>query len=617
MLTRPVVAPAARLLPSPFWRGIHLHRLPGFLFFLSSLNLSAQTTISGTQIHNPLPPVAALPGACKPYSAVYLTTNNTAYICTAPNTYTPLAAGTGGSSSGSGLPSPSGTPGYLFTNGSTVSWGNLQTGSSGALDCISTPGQCDVTSIVPLKNASNVWTGSNDFHSGLLRIPESTVAALPAASNNNGREFMVVDGASTCDTSTGGGSLRVLVQSNGSTYVAPNCSTGGGNNGTSGATSTSQLTDFLPSYSAYLLTVQPGRIRFGVMACTNFTTPATAIVSSMSGGSGVGKLYISSSCTLVLQYPSMLTVTWNLSGMTAQPVATPVVPADAWYVGDVNIGPSSITAVTDKRSIAGKDPTLAGTGIVIDCTLGACLASIDTAVVPTLGGVNAYTGAQDATAATVTKPSRTVAADPTGLCVNDNEVILSTASGNLFSCFAGTWHATGGGGGGTTTNITDSAASQYVTTGNTQIITNNNDVIIVASNNLPALAAGACWDYEVFLTSGQSAYPSAVKVWYGSGQAVGSVYSAGSSLASDGLFTGSGNNPAVVWLRGQICNNNGSQAAQTATLFSQFAQSYVHGTYGTTGPMSQTTTATNLQIGISWAGAEGITIQSFRVWLTQ
>ena len=609
MLTRPV--------PSPSWRRDIHHWLPGFFFLLSSLNLSAQTTISGTQIRNPLPPVAALPITCKPYSAVFLTTTNTAYICTAPDTYTPLAAGSGGSSSGPGLPSPSGTAGYLFTNGSAVSWGNLQTGGSGALDCASTPGQCDVTSIVPLKNTSNVWTGSNDFHSGLLRIPESTVAALPSASSNNGREFMVVDGASTCDTSTGGGSFRVLVQSNGSTYVAPNCSTSGGNNGTGGASSTSQLTDFLPSYSAYLLTVQPGRVRFGTMTCTNFTTAATATVSSMTGGSGIGKLYISSSCALVLQYPSMLTITWNLTGMTAQPVATPVVPGDAWYVGDVNIGPSSITAVIDKRSIAGKDPTVAGTGIVIDCTLGACLASIDTAVVPTLGGVNAYTGVQDATAASVTRPSRTVAADPAGLCSNYNEVILSTASGNLFSCFAGTWHATGGGGGTTTTTTTTSAASQYVTTGNAVVVPTNNDVIVAATNNLPALAAGACWDYEIFLTSGQSAYPVAVKVWYGSGQTVGSAYSAGSSLASDGLFTGSGNNPAAVWLRGQICNNNGSQTAQTAMMFSEFAQSYVHGTYGSTGAMSQATTATNLQIGISWAGVEGINVQSFRVWLTQ
>jgi hypothetical protein len=607
MSTYSVVARAARLHPSPSWKG-QIHLSFACLLLLSSLNLSAQTTISGTQIRNPLTPVAALPTTCKPYSVVYLTTTNTAYVCTSTDNFAPLAAGGGGSSA---LPSPAGTPGYLFTNGTAVSWGNLQTGSSGALDCATTPGQCDVTSIVPLKNAANVWTGSNDFHSGLLRIPESTVAALPAASNNNGREFMVVDGATTCDTSTGGGSFRVLVQSNGSTYVAPNCSTGGTGSGGSGASSTSQLTDFLPSYSAYLLTVQPGRIRFGTMSCTNFTTPATAIVSSMSGGSGIGKLYLSSSCALVLQYPSMLTVTWNLTGMTAQPVATPTVPSDAWYVGDVNIGPTSITAVTDKRSIAGKDPIVAGIGVVIDCTLGACLASIDTAVVPTLGGVNAYTGAQDATAATVTKPSRTVSADPAGLCSNYNEVILSTASGNLFSCFAGAWHATGGG------TATAGAASQYVTTGSAVVVPNSGDFIVATTNNLPALATGACWDYEIFLISGQDAYPSAVKLWFGSGQTVGADYSGGSSLASDALFTGSGNNPPAVWIRGQICNNNGLQTTQTATMFSEFAQGYVHGTYGTTGSMSQNTAATNLQLGISWSGAEGIKVQSFRVWLTQ
>jgi len=51
----------------------------------------------------------------------------------------------------SGLPAQTGIAGYLTTNGTTPSWGNITTGASGALDCSTTPGTCDITSIVPLK----------------------------------------------------------------------------------------------------------------------------------------------------------------------------------------------------------------------------------------------------------------------------------------------------------------------------------------------------------------------------------------------------------------------------------------------------------------------------------
>ena len=118
------------------------------LIFLRCPQGSAQTSITGAQIRNLLPPVAALPSTCTPYSVYFLTTTNTPYICTATNAFTPLATGTGGAS---GLPSQAGAAGYLYTNGTTVSWGNLITGGSGALDCVSTPGQYDVTDIVPLK----------------------------------------------------------------------------------------------------------------------------------------------------------------------------------------------------------------------------------------------------------------------------------------------------------------------------------------------------------------------------------------------------------------------------------------------------------------------------------
>lgn len=231
MSKTPVAGSSARRYLSRLWRKPTIFWLLACLIFLLVLpypKVCAQTSITGAQIRNPITPVAALPATCNPYSTYFLTTTNTPYICTATNTFTPLGTGAGGQS---GLPSQTGAAGYLYTNGTTVSWANLITGGSGAIDCASTPGQCDITSIVPLKGAANTWTGANDFHTALLRIPESSVSALPAASANLGREFMVTDGASSCDTTIGGGSTRVLVESNGTSYVAPNCSTGGGGGG--------------------------------------------------------------------------------------------------------------------------------------------------------------------------------------------------------------------------------------------------------------------------------------------------------------------------------------------------------------------------------------------------
>jgi hypothetical protein len=240
-----------------------------------------------------------------------------------------------------------------------------------------------------------------------------------------------------------------------------------------GQNATPQLTDFAPAVTGATLTVQPGNIRFGTMFCDNFKNPATASITAMNGGNGIGKLYVSSTCALVLQYPNSLKITWKLTGMSAQPVVTPTVPSDSWYVAEVKIGPSALTTFIDKRSIAGVDATKAGTGIVEDCTLGPCLISTDPAVIPTLGGVNAYTGTEDASAATITKPSRTVSSDPSGACPNNNEIILSTASGNLFSCLAAKWHATagssgnGGGNAPGVANLTTLCAVPYVSAGAT------------------------------------------------------------------------------------------------------------------------------------------------------
>jgi hypothetical protein len=120
------------------------------------------------------------------------------------------------------LPAQTGVAGYLYTDGSAASWRNIVTGGSGALDCVSIPGVCDVaTAVVPLKGSANVMTGVNKFSQ--LQVSLYTVAALPACNASfEGQMEGVTDAASATylATVTGGGNIHVPVYCNGTSWVA-------------------------------------------------------------------------------------------------------------------------------------------------------------------------------------------------------------------------------------------------------------------------------------------------------------------------------------------------------------------------------------------------------------
>lgn len=221
----------------------------------------------------------------------------------------------------------------------------------------------------------------------------------------------------------------------------PSGPTTGGSTGT-GASSTAQLTDFAPTVSNGILTVQPGVHVFNSLGYCGYTTTSTAS-ATVTGGPGIGKLYLADTCALVLQYPSSMTITWAASGITASSNASPQLPQGTMWIGDVHIGVSGITSVDDKRAQASTPDYQATDGVRIDCTLGPCLISAD-ANMYRLGGVNVVLGTHDATSATQTKPNRVITADPTDGCSNANqyEVIVSAASNSLWLC-NGTWHKVG------------------------------------------------------------------------------------------------------------------------------------------------------------------------------
>jgi hypothetical protein len=120
------------------------------------------------------------------------------------------------------LPAQTGNAGFLTTNGTSASWGGIPTGASGALDCASLPGVCDVvTAVVPLKASANVWTGVDRFSQ--LQVAIYTVATLPTCGTSFEGQMEGVSDASSptyLATVTGGGSAHVPVYCNGTSWVA-------------------------------------------------------------------------------------------------------------------------------------------------------------------------------------------------------------------------------------------------------------------------------------------------------------------------------------------------------------------------------------------------------------
>lgn len=190
----------------------------------------------------------ALPSSCST-GEVFFNTGAAAgfnlYTCSATNLWQAVGAeGTSGSATSfltstvSALPATCSIGDVRFAIDAAVTGGGLYTywctaantwtqfgyvgGGSGALasNCSSLPCTIDVTAAVPLKAGTNAWSGVNDFSGAQVRLPESTVASLPSAAANAGKEFIVTDGTSESDCVTGSGSNVVsMCRSNGSAWV--------------------------------------------------------------------------------------------------------------------------------------------------------------------------------------------------------------------------------------------------------------------------------------------------------------------------------------------------------------------------------------------------------------
>lgn len=112
------------------------------------------------------------------------------------------AVGGGGS-----LPSQTGHAAqYLTTNGTAANWGNIVTGASGALDCVTIQGTCDVvTSVVPLKANANTFSGAQTFSGpfstqGVTSATDGTVASASTIAPTT--SLVIVTGTAAIGTIT-------------------------------------------------------------------------------------------------------------------------------------------------------------------------------------------------------------------------------------------------------------------------------------------------------------------------------------------------------------------------------------------------------------------------------
>jgi hypothetical protein len=152
------------------------------------------------------------------------TTSST--VTLAINGGSPVAVFRGsGNAPSAGELAPNATPFLLSFNGSVYQIVDdpYEAGGTNCLTFSRTayPWTIDInTACVPELGLPNSFTGYNNFSGGQIRLPESTVATLPAASSNSGKEFIVTDGVSSSDCSTGGGSVAVnICRSNGTLWV--------------------------------------------------------------------------------------------------------------------------------------------------------------------------------------------------------------------------------------------------------------------------------------------------------------------------------------------------------------------------------------------------------------
>jgi hypothetical protein len=187
----------------------------------------------------------------------------------------------------------------------------------------------------------------------------------------------------------------------------------------------------------------PCRSRFGTRVYS-YTEPATATITAGSG-QGRAVVYIAETGRIVLEHPAAAGLAVTTEGLDAQAVTTPSVPPSGIPVAEIDIAGGQWTTLTSSVSTLSASPLVAGFGIAVTEASGLSRIDIDGGIIPTLGGTNAYTGAQLAHQATKTAPVRTAALDPPTCDASSREMLFNTTTNTLKTCTApDIWTPVGG-----------------------------------------------------------------------------------------------------------------------------------------------------------------------------
>ena len=118
-------------------------------------------------------------------------------------------------------------------------------------------------------------------------------------------------------------------------------------------------------------------------------------------GNGTAYLYGNPSGSVTLEVPASSGVIAKCAGTCiVNQVTSPATSANGVTLASVVISGGNWAAVTDLRAFMGTRNLTAGAGIVVSQSGGGASMSIDTALVPQLGGANVWTGSNDFTSAT-------------------------------------------------------------------------------------------------------------------------------------------------------------------------------------------------------------------------
>jgi hypothetical protein len=192
---------------------------------------------------------------------------------------------------------------------------------------------------------SNFW----DLSSGAFRPPRSTVANLPSASANSGKLIEVTDGASLCDVTTGGGSAVVAAISNGTSWIAANC------------TPPTIITTVANLPSASANSGKLVEVTDGASVCDVTTGGGSIIVLAVSNGTS----WIAPNCTL----PTLITTVASLPSASANSGKL-VEVTDGASVCDATIGGGSTVVVAISNGTAWISPNCSPPTAITTSTQG-------------------------------------------------------------------------------------------------------------------------------------------------------------------------------------------------------------------------------------------------------